>query len=344
MPAMSVESQPETVRAASRAAKRPPPTARAVLISMNPRAGSRWRHDCVRDIGAALSRAGYDVRLTSDLGELAALAAEGHASAELRAVVAVGGDGTASVVRNHVPLEVPLVAVPMGTENLLGRYLGQATDPTAVCRTIDDGVTIGLDLGRVGNCVGSKYFLLMISAGFDAEVIRSLHENRRGNIRRSAYIRPTMRVMRRYSYPEMRLYCGDATTPADEPVRCRWLFGFNLPLYALGLPIAPAAVATDGMLDVCTFQRGTAWSVLRYLWHVKRGGHLTLSDVAMARTRRFRLEAPDSPNIAYQLDGDLGGVLPVEVKVQPGELRLLVSRETAQRLGFAPDAELNRKR
>ena len=48
-----------------------------------------------------------------------------------------------------------------------------------------------------------------------------------------------------------------------EPLRCRWLFGFNLPLYAVGLPIAPQAVATDGLLDICTFARGSLWSVLR---------------------------------------------------------------------------------
>jgi diacylglycerol kinase family enzyme len=244
-------------------------------------------------------------------------------------VIAVGGDGTASVVRNHVPLALPIVPVPMGTENLLGRYVGQAIDPAAVCRTVDEGVTVGLDLGRANG----KHFLLMVSAGFDAEVVRSLHENRRGNITRRAYFLPILRAMRSYGYPEMQLYSKDAAAP-QEPIRCRWLFGFNLPLYALGMPIAPDAVATDGLLDVCTFQRGRAWSVARYWWHVWRRSHIKLADVDLVRSRRFRLEAPHAPNLAYQLDGDHGGTLPVEVEVLPGELRLLVSREAAKKLGF----------
>ena len=85
----------------------------------------------------------------------------------------------------------------------------------------------------------------MISAGFDAEVIRSLHENRRGNITRLAYLLPTLRTD-----PELRLIPRMRAILArrrdrgrSEPLRCRWLFGFNLPLYALGLPIAPDAVA-----------------------------------------------------------------------------------------------------
>jgi diacylglycerol kinase family enzyme len=300
---------------------------------MNPRAGSRWRRDRIRAIAEALAGGGYEVQTTCDLAELRDLAARGVTSGELRAVIAVGGDGTASVVRNHVPLEVPLVPVPMGTENLLGRYAGQATDPAAVLRTIDDGLIVRLDLGSANG----KHFLLMISAGFDAEVVRWLHRNRRGNIRRTAYVLPILQAIRRYGFPEMQLYWPDTVTSGAGCLclHCRWLFGFNLPLYGLGLAIGPDAVATDGLLDVCAFERGGIWSIARYLWHVKRGGHLALGDASVLRCPRFRLEAADWPDVAYQLDGDFGGVLPVEVEVIGGALRLLVSREAAARLGVA---------
>ena len=328
---MTVGSQPETIASAAHRASLPAVEARHVLISMNPRAGSRWRHDRIQTIAAALSSGGYHIQTTGDLSELASLSSQRWKDGNLRVVVAVGGDGTASVVRNHVPLEVPVLPVPAGTENLLGRYTGQTADPAAVLRTVDEGVTIGLDLARANG----KHFLLMISAGFDAEVVRTLHENRRGNIRRTAYLRPVLRTIRRYRYPAMRLYLDGGPTSGERSLSCRWLFGFNFPLYALGLPIAPDAVPGDGLLDVCAFERGTAWSIVRYLWHVKRGGHTSLADTSILRCPRFRLEAANSSNVAYQLDGDHGGVLPVDVEVIPGELRLLVSRETANRLGFA---------
>jgi diacylglycerol kinase family enzyme len=112
------------------------------------------------------------------------------------------------------------------------------------------------------------------------------------------------------------------------------MFGFNLPLYALGLPIAPDASAADGLLDVCTFERGKVWSVLRYFWHVQRGAHSALDDTVIMHSRRFRLEAQESVTIPYQVDGDFGGMLPLDVEVLSGELRLLVSRAAAERLGF----------
>jgi diacylglycerol kinase family enzyme len=326
---MSTASQVETTVLPPQISSRPSPEAREVIINANPRAGSRTRHRLVQSIVDELTQADYQVRLTTRLDELTGLATDGANAGRLRAVLAIGGDGTASIVRTHVPLEIPLLPVPMGTENLLGRFVGQAIDPAAVCRTVNEGVTVGLDLGRANG----KPFLLMISAGFDAEVVRTLHVNRRGNITRAAYFLPMVRAIGSYRYPQMELYCGDQAA-ANGPQLCRWLFAFNLPLYALGLPIAPDALATDGLLDVCTFERGSAWSVLRYLWHVRRGCHLGLPDAALRRSGRFRLEGPNSVELAYQLDGDYGGTLPVDVELSPGELRLLVAPETARRLGF----------
>ena len=178
---MSRISQAETAFQTRQDAVRPDPAARGILISFNPRAGSRSCRNRAEAIGHVLADAGYHVRSTADLDELAALSAEGLESGDLRAVLAVGGDGTASVVRRHVPLAVPMVPVPMGTENLLGRFVGQPTTPDSVLRTVEEGVTVGLDLG----CANGKHFLLMISAGFDAEVIRSLHESRQANINRT---------------------------------------------------------------------------------------------------------------------------------------------------------------
>jgi len=250
-------------------------------------------------------------------------------SGNLRAVLAVGGDGTASVVRNHVPLAIPMLPVPMGTENLLGRYVGQSIEPAEVCRTLTDGVVIGLDLGSANG----KHFLLMVSAGFDAEVIRTLHENRQGNITRCSYLLPTLRTICSYRYPKMQIFSENEAV-AHGVHECRWMFGFNLPLYALGLPIAPEASAADGLLDVCAFARGKVWGVLRYLWHVQRRAHSDLNDTVMMRSQRVRLESDSASSIPYQVDGDFGGTLPLEVEMLPGSLRLLVSPQAAKKLGF----------
>ena len=61
--------------------------------------------------------------------------------------------------------------------------------------------------------------------------------------------------------------------------------------------------------------------------------------MSVIRRDRFRLEADGAQDVAYQLDGDMGGTLPVDVEVLAGQLRLFVSRRTAARLGFAVSAD-----
>jgi diacylglycerol kinase family enzyme len=327
---MKPESHGETRQSPPPSARLCHPDARQVLISVNPKAGARARNSHVRGIEESLSAGGFDVRATADLDQLVEWASEAWKNQALRAVVTVGGDGTASLVRSRVPLEIPLLPLPLGTENLLARYVCQGAGASDVRETLESGVTIELDLGRADG----RLFLLMISAGFDAEVIRRLHVERRGNITRRSYVLPTLQTIRSYRYPELQLYCGDAAMPPQDPLRCRSMFAFNLPLYALRLPFAPQAIGTDGLLDLCTFDRGGVWSMARYLWHVARARHHALSDVSALRSNRFRLEAAGAEDVAYQLDGDLGGMLPVEVQVLPRKLRLMVSRSAARQLGF----------
>jgi diacylglycerol kinase family enzyme len=111
------------------------------------------------------------------------------------------------------------------------------------------------------------------------------------------------------------------------------LFGFNLPLYALGWQFAPQACGTDGQLEVCTFERGSLFDGVRYLWHVVRQSHHRLSDTKLTRGRRLRIEASGG-DVPYQIDGDFVGMLPVQIEAIPGGLRLLVLPEVAAKLGF----------
>lgn len=328
---MTEPSHYETSPLGTRSAVPQAASCRSILVCLNRRAGSGARHAQVERILRTLEERDFTTKIVRDLEEIAAASDELLRTQQFRAVMAIGGDGTASAVRARVPLEIPLLVVPMGTENLLGgRYLRQSTAAESVLDVIENGVVIELDLGWAND----KSFLLMVSAGFDAEVIRTLHENRRGNIRRTTYLFHVLSALKSYAFRPMRIYWNATDKTVPESTCCRWLFGFNLPLYALGLPIAAKAVGIDGLLNVCAFKRGSIWSIARYLWHVARQTHDNLPDAVTRKTQRFRLESADNSEIAFQLDGDFGGMLPVDVHVVPKQLRLLVSRETAERLGF----------
>ena len=184
-----------------------------------------------------------------------------------------------------------------------------------------------------------RIFLVMVGCGFDANVVHSLHLHRRGHVTNASYFNPIVSSIRHYDYPELRVYWsrdGGAETGAasdcksDQPLETvtngvRWLFAFNLPCYGAGLQIAPEADGSDGLLDICTFRRGGLWHGLYYTAAVLTGTHHWLTDFAQRRAGRLRVTSDSE--VPYQLDGDPGGFLPVDIEVLPKRLTLIVPKE-----------------
>ncbi len=308
-------------------------SARRVLISHNPRAGRQSREAVIQRLVQLLTSAGLSPHVFTDIDELSAQANASLAAGELRAVVAAGGDGTAALVAQRTASGVPIALLPLGTENLLAKELRVTADPAGLCAAIHRGRTRSLDAGQAAG----RLFLLMVGCGFDADVVRRLHRVRQGHIHHWSYAKPILDSIRNYQYPELRVYCpsvalDEAASAAVEsaegavppaPITARWVFVANLPCYAMGLRVVPDAVGDDGCLDVCAFQRGSLWNGMRYLAGVALGRHGTWPDVVRRRVRRVRIEADEA--VPYQLDGDLGGCLPVDIEVLPRRLTVVVS-------------------
>jgi len=185
----------------------------------------------------------------------------------------------------------------------------------------------------------------MVGCGFDADVVHRVHVNRTGHIRSRNYAKPILAAIRSYGYPALRVYLEDdrgaGCQPADAlagwkpalqeagwqpaPLEVRWLFVFNLPCYGGGLRIAPQADGSDGLLDVCGFRRGSLWHGLRYAAAVFCRLHQRLADFSTCRVRRLRITAESE--VRYQLDGDPGGLLPLDIEVLPQRLTMVVPGE-----------------
>ena len=116
------------------------------------------------------------------------------------------------------------------------------------------------------------------------------------------------------------------------PRAARWVFVVNLPKYAGGLRLVPDAVGNDGLLDVCLFRRGSLLHGLRYFAGVMLGRHRRWEDFSHVRVRKLRIES--DREVPYQLDGDPGGVLPVEISVLPGRVRMVVTETWALQHGY----------
>src|SRR5262245_46827593 len=305
-----------------------PPQATQVIISVNPKPGRRAAQPAAEQLARFRAARGLQPEILTDLAEVARRAAAGQARGDLRAVVAAGGDGTIAEIINRVPPGVPATILPLGTENLLAKYLGIGREPESVGDAIVKGGVVRLDAGRAISPASTfargpagRIFLLMASCGLDADVVYRLEQARRGHISHLSYVKPILGSFRNYQYPPLRVELG-GEKPIASSLVARWMFLFNLPCYARGLPFTPQAHGTDGLLDLCTFGRGSFWHGMRYLLAVVTGWHHRLADCTLRQVTGLRVEA-DEP-VPFQLDGDFGGHLPLEIEVLARRLTLVV--------------------
>lgn len=286
-----------------------------VVIFLNRRAGTGAGFQLVTQLSNRLQALGFSVEMIDAIDELAPYV-KSHRS-EIYAVVAAGGDGTAKVVVEATDADLPIAILPLGTENLLAKYLGIRPKPVQLADMIARRNTRTLDAGKANGVP----FLVMLSCGFDADVVRRLHEARQGNISHLAYAMPIIDAIRRYEYPNLRVSWdldGDW-----QQLDCHWGFVFNAPSYAAGLQIVSDADPSDGRLDLATFAGGSFWHGLWQFSAVVLQQHRQLPDFKLSRTQRVRIES-DQENVPYQVDGDPGGNLPVEIEVLPQHLKLIV--------------------
>jgi YegS/Rv2252/BmrU family lipid kinase len=299
-----------------------PAQADHVLICVNPTAGSgsRRRQKRVRRLEQLLVAAGLTVEIHSELEQLRRRSEQLQADSRLRVVVGAGGDGTLHALLNGLGAGVPLAMLPLGTENLLAQYVGHRRSLSALAGMIQSGRVVRLDAGRANG----RLFLLMATAGFDADVARRLSQRRAGNIRRASYAGPILSAVRNYQYPVMRI----VVETAEETRRWSacWCFTFNLPQYGFGMRFVPDANPSDGQLDICTFRHGSFWHAVWYTASLYLRRHRRLKDCVISSGTRITVES-DQP-VPYELDGDFSGWLPLELDVVPQRLTLLMPAGT----------------
>ncbi len=294
----------------------PPDDCRRVLVAANPCSGRRSNCGPVERLLDALRGEGLAPVAVWDSAERARLLRR----ETWRAVVVAAGDGTVNDVINE-GVSAPLAALPLGTENLFARRFGCGHDVRRLARALAHLVVRPLDAGEVIRPGERRRFVLMLSAGVDAEIVRRLAEAR-GSGRATgrggyvAYLRPTLGAAAAYRWPRLRVEADDVTAEGTH------LLVFNVDAYALGLSYAPDARDDDGRLDWVLFPKGGLPASLGELWSVWRGRHLARPGVRHGRARSLRIEA-ECP-APLQADGDAAGFTSVEIQTHPAALKVVV--------------------
>lgn len=293
-----------------------------------------WRDDVLeylRERGVAH----VDAVAAPSAEDAARLARDAATAGTIDLVLAAGGDGTLRAVASGLAgTGVPLGIVPRGTVNVLARTLGIPLGASlAACHIALSGRTQALDLGRIitpdqdGDDAQNASFLLMASAGVDAQSVASVNADLKGVVGAPAYVLSGLATLANFVPPHVTLTLDNGrprTMPAFMVVVA------NVPSYGGDFRIAPEASPTDGLLDVCVFEvpagippplQGAVF--LRQIGAVALGRGHNDPDVAYFRARRVEIVA--DPPVAVQADGDpLARPTPLVAEVAPGALLVRV--------------------
>jgi diacylglycerol kinase (ATP) len=288
-----------------------PLTQQHVLIAANPRSGATDGIPRAEKLCELLRNDGWQAELLTDLDAFERRAKELLSSGQLKAIVAGGGDGTVSTVINRVGVQVPITILPMGSENLLAKYLEIPREPAKIVSMLRNGNIRELDLVQANQ----QLFLLMASLGFDAEVVKYVHQSRRSHITRWAYRWGIIIALFKYRWPAMEIQSLDQDGCWVDQGRHHWVFAFNVPKYAAGLTLLPDALIDDGLIDVGLFRGGNLFVGLWNYLLVALGSHRTSSNWTELKTKGLRIKLASSVSgagqggVSYQLDGDWVGDL-----------------------------------
>ena len=252
-------------------------------------------------------------RETTGPGHATVLAAE--APEDTRAVLVYGGDGTireaAAGLSGKTP---PIYHVRVGNENLFAKHFGHTHHGPWVADAIERNRIRKVDLAEVNG----KAFAACMGVGFDAHVVRLVTAARTGHVTNFNYAIPILRTLVGYKFPHLEVESEGKAVFAGQGM----LFAGNLSRYAVGIPLFKRAIDDDGLLDVVIFPCRRRLTFLKDFFLTLLQRHYTHKDIVFFRTHHLKVRG--DADAATQVDGDVGPALPLEVRMRPLSLNVLL--------------------
>jgi diacylglycerol kinase (ATP) len=233
-------------------------------------------------------------------------------------VVAAGGDGTVSTVaRALVGTKGRLGILPLGTTNVLARELGIPIDLDEACRLLNGpNRTVEIDAMRVGDA----YYFTQIGIGVDALMIRDTTSASKKRFGSLAYLWTAAVQLAGF---QPRRFSISADGRRERPRASQVMLINCGTLGKSGLRWTPAACVHDGRIEVCIVRARTVFHYMSVAWSVLRHKHHQEPNVRYLTAATTVAVSTDQP-LPVQADGEVIGNTPIEVKVAPRALRVVV--------------------
>jgi len=243
-------------------------------------------------------------------------------------IISVSGDGTVhdivqGIMKRPREERPALTMLPIGSGNDFARTLGIPFEPERALEAISKGRRVPIDVGRCNE----YYFLETLSFGIDAAIAIGTYEKRKTTKSRGfvlylkVAIAAIIKELRKHRFiftvdsgPEME---GDFIIFAVQ----------NGPTYGGGFQIAPAALADDGLLNLCMATNTSKVYALYAMSKMAKGRHEALPIIRTLTARKLTIDIDEV--VPVQFDGEALSGTHFEIEVLPKALDVMATEDAS---------------
>jgi YegS/Rv2252/BmrU family lipid kinase len=263
----------------------------------------------------------WDVKVTKEAGDARRYAQEAVKSG-VDAVAVYGGDGTVmETASGLIGTDVPLAIFPGGTANVMSVELGIPGDlaqaSALVCGEARELRKV--DMGQVND----HNFLLRVGTGFEADLVEGAPREMKDRVGNLAYVISGFQALNNSKMTRYQLTL-DGKEVEIEGITCMIANSGNVG--QPGLTLAPDISVSDGLLDVIVIRAGDVGSILSVVASV-----ITRNENAgpLQHWQAREIKLVSEPSQAVQADGEILGKTPVNIRVIPQAVSVIVPKPGA---------------
>ena len=267
-----------------------------------------------------LEQQGHNVTVAPTAGpNMAGAMARAQIAGGADLIVVAGGDGTINeAAEGIIGTQVPLGILPAGTANVLATEMQLGGSLEKVARRLGDLRPRRISVGHI-TCDGgrvARHFLLMAGVGLDAHVVYKLNAALKARTGKFAY------WVAGWSLLGRRLAEFDVEI-AGERRKCSFALLSKVRNYGGDFEIARNVTLLHDQFEVVLFEGGSSTRYVKYFAGMALNRLSGMRGVTVVRADRVKISPADERQARVQIDGELGGILPAEIRIVPDALTLL---------------------
>jgi diacylglycerol kinase (ATP) len=235
-------------------------------------------------------------------------------------VIAAGGDGTVAKVANGLRgTNVPLGILPVGTGNIMARGLMLPLGMEAAIRLLaGEHDLMEMDV----LAIGEQWCVLNVSVGITSHAVQNILPEHKRHLGVLAYLFAALHWLgwqpRRFEMvvdgKERRFWASEILVSNGEMLR------------ELAIPVGPPCTFCDGQLEAYIMKARSVLDIFAVVWNMifRRGKpqpglrHLPVRSMIRINSGKTRLPV--------QADGDPIGMTPVEIRIIPKAIQVIVPK------------------